>query len=274
MRKCISCGQEYKSYKKERKFCSKKCAQNYKSINNSFLQKCVFCKKEYKIIKSKKNLSSYCSLKCKGEDQKIILLGNNNPNFNNHKLLGVKRTDTDINKIIAGATKYWKTIERKNKHKKWLEVFKEENGFYPFHSDDARKKSYKSRAISISEGRVNNVTHGICGYYNSLKTNIKEWYQSSYELIRMQELDLDDNVKTWTKKHKISIKLTDHTWYIPDFFIELTNDKKILEEVKGYVRNKELFDKQVELTNLYCKENNINYVVNYMNHLRNGKNKN
>ena len=273
-KKCINCNESFESYKKERKFCSKQCAQNYKSNNRTLLLVCNFCYQEYKIIKSKSNNSLYCSKKCKDKNQEQNLLGDKNPNFANHKLLGVKRSEEDINKIIQGAKHSWETEDRKEKHKKWFDLFFSIHGYYPFHSEEARKKSYETRAKSISAGKVNQVTHGICGNYISTKTMVEEWYQSSYELIRMQELDLDINVKNWTKKHKINIKLSEKTWYIPDFLIELIDGSKILEEVKGYARDKDLFDKQIELANLYCKKNNMMYIINYMNHLRNGKNKN
>lgn len=270
---CEYCKKEFISYRKSRKYCSNNCVQKYKSKSNSFILICIFCKKEYKVIRAKKNSSHYCSIKCKGNHQKTTQLGVNNSNYDNHILKGKKRSVEDIKKIKIGATKCWETKDRKDKHNTWLENYKKLNGCYPFNTDLAKTKSYASRALSIVKGKVNSVTHGICGNYISNKSNIKEWYQSSYELIRMQELDMDDNVITWTKKHKICIKLTDKTWYIPDFLIEYKNNNKILEEVKGYVRNKELFNKQIEFATKYCKENNIIYVVNYMNHLKNGKNK-
>jgi hypothetical protein len=43
----------------------------------------------------------------------------------------------------------------------------------------------------------------------------------------------------------------------------------VLEEVKGYVRNKELFNLQIQKANEYIEANNITeYKVNFMEHLK------
>lgn len=110
------------------------------------------------------------------------------------------------------------------------------------------------------------------GYYISKKTKVKEFYHSSYEYTRMKELDDDSSVKSWTKKHKIKIPYQFEgleKTYIPDFLIEYSTGEFVLEEVKGYVIDKRKYDLKCSVANVFCKNNNMSYRVNFMNQKRN-----
>lgn len=105
------------------------------------------------------------------------------------------------------------------------------------------------------------------GWYLSTKTGAIEFYHSSYELQRMKELDDDDFVVSWTKKHGIAIP---YLWndvqrnYVPDFLIQFRDTTECLEEVKGYVRDIEQHDLKCSVAIDYCRENNMAYRVNFM----------
>jgi len=93
------------------------------------------------------------------------------------------------------------------------------------------------------------------GYYTSVITNKSEYYGSSYELKRMQQLD--NMGVTWTKKHKIIIGYKDekgkNRYYVPDFLVNNT----ILEEVKPF----RLVDSTID-NNIYKKTAAIEYCRN------------
>lgn len=257
------------------KYCSHKCAQQQKSKDTEkFLINCLNCTKEIIVLKGAISKKKYCDWKCKNEYQSILNAGVNNPNYGNDFLKGKLRSEEDIKKIKEGALQCWKTEERKEKQKLFLEKYFNENGFYPLTNPTVKEKVKENYLKNLLDGKFQVKTHGVCGKYISLKTGVEEHYQSSWELIRMQELDADEAVLTWTKKHKICLKLEKKKWYIPDFLIEFEQGIKILEEVKGYVRDKELLSRQIEIAKKYCLENNMNFVLNYMQHLRYGKNKN
>lgn len=110
------------------------------------------------------------------------------------------------------------------------------------------------------------------GTYQSKKTGAIELYDSSYELKRMQELDLDPNVLSWTKKHGIRIPYTFNgciMHYVPDFLIVCTNEI-LLEEVKGFIKNADQFILKYNAGMLYCLMKEWKFVLNlsYLDHKR------
>lgn len=76
LKKCKKCGKEFKplSYEKNRKYCSRECANSISSKKgkiNLISKICEHCKKEYKIHPYRKE-SKYCSHKCKYDAGNII----------------------------------------------------------------------------------------------------------------------------------------------------------------------------------------------------------
>ena len=72
------------------------------------------------------------------------------------------------------------------------------------------ERKYCSRdcyKLDYNEDRINFNTNSKYkkGYYISMRDNNKKWFDSSYELSRMKQLDLDDNVMEWSK-NDIKIK--------------------------------------------------------------------
>lgn len=100
-----------------------------------------------------------------------------------------------------------------------------------------QNKTIKERAIDTYTKRLANGEYTISsnrwktGWYVK-KDGTKEWFDSSFEQKRMQQLD--SMGVTWTKKHKIRIPYIYNkikTYYVPDFLINNT----IIEEVKGWM---------------------------------------
>lgn len=82
---CENCDSTFNSAKKTSKFCSSDCAGSFRK--KRVLKKCSFCGKEVETIisKAKKQEIFYCNINCKAAHQKIILLGEKNPNYNKVK---------------------------------------------------------------------------------------------------------------------------------------------------------------------------------------------
>ena len=136
----------------------------------------------------------------------------------------------------------------------------EKNGFYgKTHSKEFKERQSQKRSEAILNGSYNfrKNNRGFKGWYFSEKNKEKFYYDSFWELLRMKMLDLDKNVISWTKRHgiKISYFKDFNHYYVPDFLVTY-NDKKVLEEVKGY-EDKNI--KKIKLKKLkeYCKKNNF-----------------
>jgi len=92
------------------------------------------------------------------------------------------------------------------------------------------------------------------GYYTR-KNGEKEWYDSSYELKKMEEYDI--NGIQWTKKHKIRIPYVNKngmkTYYVPDFFI----NGNTIEEIKGWIKDTDVVKAHEAIE--FCKHSGWNY---------------
>ena len=114
-----------------------------------------------------------------------------------------------------------------------------------------RIKTYCSR---MANGEIKCVNGFKTGYFIK-KNGEKEWYDSSYELARMIQLENDN--RKWTKKHGIRIAYTNiknvETYYVPDFLI----DDLIIEELKGWHRPNCVLKSKAAIE--YCKMNSLQY---------------
>lgn len=100
----------------------------------------------------------------------------------------------------------------------------------------------------------------------SIKTGEEMFYLSSYERRRMEHLDVDERVSTFTNRH--GIRLTYeldgelHT-YIPDLLVTYDDGSIVLEEVKGYVQDERVFAAKNAAAIEYCSEHGWNFRVVY-----------
>lgn len=121
-------------------------------------------------------------------------------------------------------------------------------------SKDAIKRRINTYCERLARGDYHISNCFMTGYFVK-KNGETEWYDSSLELKRMEELE--DGNYTWTKKHKIRIPYINNkgreTFYIPDFLI----DNMIIEEIKGWNRPNTILKVAAALK--YCLENNLKY---------------
>lgn len=138
------------------------------------------------------------------------------------------------------------------------------NGMY---GKKQSKKTREKRSITIAskiangefKHKANNFKKG---WYFSEKMKEKFWYDSSWEYLRMQILDIDENVISWTKRHGIRIQYKDKNIirnYIPDFLI----NGNTIEEIKGNFNNKKNLKLKIKALKKYCKIHNFKYNLVY-----------
>lgn len=269
---CKYCQKPFTSYiKKNRNFCSKKCSGENYSKNTRTKYNCEICKKE--IIGSKLRQRKFCSITCRNKSDAIKYTGKGNPNFGKkHPSMFKHSTEARI-QIKEKVKASWKTIDRVNKHKLFLEAYREEYGYIPIQSPEAKEKAYENFLQSL-ETRTYGGWKGIKqGWYTSSKTNTQEYYSSSYELRRMIELDNDNNVKFWTKQHSFLVPyvLDGNTKkYKPDFYIEYDN-RKCVEEIKGFIPKKDIaqYCSKLNYATEYFSKLGIEYLVNFKYKIKN-----
>jgi hypothetical protein len=261
MKICECCNVRFTTTKKNQKNCSRVCGQSKKK-QIKIVKECEFtgCTKTFEKLPN--GLKIFCSRDCQVEWQKYSQLGENNPNYGNRKPNMFKHTD-NAKKIIKQKVKEsWGKKERLEKHLAFFDKHRLENGSMDWHTDEFRNK------ISIANAnRISNGLNVFCdGEYFSYKTKQLEFYDSSWELLRMVELDDNEDVKFWTKKHKIYVEYEFNgrvSRHIPDFYI-INNDGKILiEEIKGWSRGDDKLKSQIMAIKKYCNDRNIQYSINF-----------
>lgn len=130
------------------------------------------------------------------------------------------------------------------------------------HKTESKIRMSLSKASLIAKGEFNikSNNRGIKMRHLSSKSNEIFFADSALEKLRMIQLDNDNNVKKWTKRHNIKIpyhidNITKN--YVPDFYIELNNGTIVIEEIKGYIKEIDLIKK--DYAEIYCANNNWIY---------------
>jgi len=135
----------------------------------------------------------------------------------------------------------------------------DKNGFFGRKHDlETRHLMSTKRTTGIANGTIANTNgFGRKGWYQSIKSNEQFFYDSALEKFRMELLDADPDVISWTKRHGIKIPYIasnlKRRMYTPDFKIERETGF-CLEEVKGY--DVEKVAKQEALRE-YCQRNQL-----------------
>ncbi len=174
-------------------------------------------------------------------------------------MYGRNHNEETKNKLRESAKNRWKNDEFKNR---WNDSHWSKNS----KASDIGRKISKTKAEMISNGCLNLPTnHGFKnGKYWSNKMNDEFYYRSSYELVRYGVLESDDSVVKYTPKHGITIEY-EHNGklhkYIPDILIEYVGGEIVLEEIKGWINDKTVFDEKCESAIDYCNFNGIKYRV-------------
>lgn len=93
-----------------------------------------------------------------------------------------------------------------------------------------------------------------------------EYYDSSWELEYMKELENDENVMKWTKNHGIRIPYfapeNKFRTYNPDFLVEYADGRIELVEMKGeHLVNNPVTRRKMEYAKKWCKARGIAYRI-------------
>lgn len=78
---CASCGLEFRTARKETKYCSHNCMGKPRS--KRVIKKCSWCNSEVSVKRYKigQHEHYYCNQDCRSEHLKLLMLGENNPNY-------------------------------------------------------------------------------------------------------------------------------------------------------------------------------------------------
>lgn len=244
------------------------------------------------LVRSKewsKNASKIMKDKWKDEDfrETIVqtrLITHNDPKFKKNMSEKIKKIHKESPEVFFAFTNWHKTEE----FKKWvvsderkLKISKTTKERWK--NPKYRNKVIKSMIKSLNDGRCekseefklkmseiisekyangelkNENNRYKTGKYKSI-TNEEFYYSSSYELKSMEFFDTSKKVKKWTNKHGIKIKYYHNNLlrnYIPDFFIELSDGKTYIIEMKGWETEEVIVKQQ------YAEKEYDNYKIFY-----------
>ncbi|HNQ77425.1 MAG TPA: TnsA endonuclease N-terminal domain-containing protein [Acidobacteriota bacterium] len=93
-----------------------------------------------------------------------------------------------------------------------------------------------------------------------------ENYHSDLERRMMDRLEKDPFVKKWMKRHGITIPWIDgqkhQRKYVPDFFVEYEDGKKVIIEVKDPSRiDSDDVQRKRKAAEIWCKQRNMEYMI-------------
>jgi hypothetical protein len=265
-KKCENCDSNFNGKDKQR-FCSRKCVHN-KIEQIKKICELDECKNTFFVYPNNKTPKRLCSRKCQVEWQKINMVGEKNPNYGNRKPNMFRHTE-ETKKIIKEKVKdSWKKESRLKKHLDFFDRHRLDDGSMDWHTKDFREKISEANVNRLDNNEINFAYKNcVKGFLYNTKTNSDEFYHSSWEMNKMIELNENKNVIFWTKKHKIHIKYfykKSNKIYLPDFYVEYKNGIKKIEEIKGYVEDEEQLKLKIIAGKEYCKNNNLEYVIDYV----------
>lgn len=240
---------------------------------------CLICDKLIKVRKvgNERKWGKTCSRKCYG------VFRSNNSNL--------YESNTSMMHTEESWKKIRESVQERMAHPDWVPGFKgkhhseeskekmreakrinppvgEKNGMFgKKHSDETRNRMSELRTLKMIDGSVKpygNNNH-LNGHYISEKTSLTYRYRSSWELATMSSLDSDHEVTSWSYESiRIPYYYERHKrWYVPDFFVEFSDGRKEIWEIKP----KQFIDSEAnklksEAALRFCPENGItNYLV-------------
>ena len=205
-----------------------------------------------KLVKDLKNSEHFVHVKCDKCYKKYKVKWNNRLN---------KKSELDLcNSCAKSGDKNSQYGKNRKEFVDYARSFVK--NFSRVFSDETKSKMSKTRAKLISEGKINtsSFNRGVKSWYHSNKNNEDFYSDSKLEKFRMEQLDEDVKIKTWTKRHGIKIQYfyeDKEKYCVPDFLITTINNELIIEEVKGRITKIELIKK--EAIEKYCIEHNIKF---------------
>ena len=281
IKNCKYCAQKFEttSFKinvGKGKFCSKKCYTDYLKRNGKIISEtinyyCIVCNKGMHLTNYLKRMNiKCCSQKCQHESQKkrvkIIC------SFCKQEFESTPSGNSKFCSNICKNNSYRRSLECEQCHKKFITCNRKRNPNHNHYFCSNKCKFIWSKgnphpkmsewlAINISSGTFIPIAQDYKqGYIINISTGKYEFYASSYEKLRMEQLN-EQNV-SWTKKHKIKIKYIDKNgifrYYIPDFLI----NNVVVEEIKpSRMLNEDNNPLKFEAGKEYCKNNNLEFKI-------------
>ena len=275
------------------------CGQKFKQISNSHLSEHNVDKMEYKKMFPEAKLKYVWNLGLNKEKDERVLKNSINLKNNHWANDGIKRKTISekirLSKIGIPCKdeikqqfreqfkgdknpnfgNNWSEEQKKESSNKMKEKYKDPVYFNKFKNSHWSKNEITKKEISeklskfmsesISNGTIRVNTGYKCGWFYSEKMKQNFYYMSSYELKRMTFLENCITVKEYTNKHGIKLKYEKengkYSFYIPDILITFDTGKKRLEEIKGYIKNQNIFDSKNKSAILFCQENGYEYKV-------------
>ena len=204
--KCEICSAAFSAEKKNRRFCSRKCAAKIRTVD----RKCLICEN---IVKSTGTKRKFCSRECyfvyqktdlsQAFAQRMSVVSSGNNNSMSYKSIMARR-----NCSLTQAKEIRKTI----------------SGTLGFSYSDESKRKMSLKKINLSNkvyGR------GKAGFFTT-KNNEKIWMRSSWERKFAKFLDAANLI--WEYEPKC-FDLVERVYH-PDFYV---HDWKCFVEIKGYM---------------------------------------
>ena len=114
--------------------------------------------------------------------------------------------------------------------------------------------------------KIQHNDRGCKSYFHSNKSGETYFCASSLERKRMENLELDEKVESFTNKHGILIQYEYEgklRRYIPDILVIYSDGKKVIEEVKGFVYEKLKVEAKRIAAEAFASENGMEYKIVY-----------
>ncbi len=267
IKNCVTCGNDFKTYKEKQKFCSRVCSGKARKLKRVRVE-CGFsgCSTTFSVVDTSTYAKRFCSPECQHKWQVFNQSGDKNGNFGRENKWG-HHNDEKRKEISVKIKKSWENPERLVKHLEFLDRHRLPDGSFDFQDKSFREKlSIAAINRLIKDPKYGAYTNCKKGWYISEKTKDNEYYHSSWEELKMKELDCDDDVVFWTKKHGYIIKYEYNNTikrYLPDFLVRKKNTITMVE-VKGYVKDVELYKAKTLSALYFFHKINIDYVVDFM----------
>jgi hypothetical protein len=229
---------------------------------------------EYSKMNSEQQKIKWSDKEYKQKMSESRQITHNKPEFKEKMSNILKKRHIEIPEVYSGFTNWSKSekfkdwVKSEDRIKKISKTSKER-----WENEEYRKKTIKSIKTILNDGRcnkklefrekmskiiselyslgkiTNNSNKYKTGTYVS-KNNETFFYSSSYELQSMIFFDSIPFIKKWTNKHRIRIKYYFNGLnrnYVPDFYVELTNNKIFIIEMKGWETEEVLIKQQFTL---------------------------
>ena len=262
-------------------YCSRSCASKVSNRNRyaKRLLVCAGCKQEV-IVNASSQKDKYCSKPCYFEHQKDIIaerarkIGKESA----QKISETRKKNLASGKVIhpwVGRAHSKKTKEKISKSRK--KYYETHDGYWK------NKKLPESAKVKMSETRTKKWVNGdydhikmawAKGHYFFKKSDREVYYRSSWELAFMKHLDAKEEVvRCEYERIRIPYRDTEsrQRHYVPDILVEYIDDRKVLYEIKPFVRkDSEINKRKFKAARQYCKENNLKFKVvteKYLKHI-------